>query len=124
MSKKKEVSQKDIKNEELDVNGNPIDPNREYIGNRVKVPMASPNSSIYKTPAITVIKGKSKSSQEKKKAKLLEFLSRAPISFDEEQKSCCQFILQENWRTLSELDSSMGSDETAKTERREYKTAL
>ena len=29
---------KDIKTEELDVNGNPIDPNREYIGNKVKVP--------------------------------------------------------------------------------------
>ena len=52
MSKKKELSQKDIKNEELDVNGNPIDPNREYIGNKIKIPMASPNSSIYKTPSI------------------------------------------------------------------------
>ena len=84
MSKKKKQQSKDINVEELDVNGNPIDPNREYIGNKFKVPMASPNSSIYKTPAIIVIKGKSKSSQKKKKAKLLKFLSRAPISFDEE----------------------------------------
>ena len=84
MSKKKELSQKDIKNEELDVNGNPIDPNREYIGNRVKVPMASPNSSIYKTPSIIVLKGKSITSDERRKAKFLEFLSRAPFSFNEE----------------------------------------
>ena len=35
--------------EELDINGNPIDPNRKYIGNKVKILMASPNSSIYKT---------------------------------------------------------------------------
>ena len=27
------------KKEELDCNGNPIDPKREYIGNKVKVPM-------------------------------------------------------------------------------------
>ena len=84
MSKKKEVSQKDIKNEELDVNGNPIDPNREYIGNKFKVPMASPNSSIYKTPSIIVLKGKSITSDEKRKAKFLKFLSRAPFSFNEE----------------------------------------
>ena len=84
MSKNKKKHSNETKGEELDINGNPIDPNREYIGNRVKVPMASPNSSIYKTPAIIVFRGKSKSSQEKKKAKFLEFLSRAPISFDEE----------------------------------------
>ena len=84
MSKKKEVYQKDIKGEELDVNGNPIDPNKEYIGNKVKVPMASPNSSIYKTPTTIILKGKLITSDKKKKAKLLEFLSRAPISFDSE----------------------------------------
>ena len=84
MSKKKKQQLKNIKGKELDVNSNPIDPNREYIGNRVKVPMASPNSSIYKTPSIIVLKGKSITSDEKRKAKFLEFLSRAPISFDEE----------------------------------------
>ena len=46
--------------------------------------MASPNSSIYKTPSIIVLKGKSIMSDEKRKAKFLEFLSRAPFSFNEE----------------------------------------
>ena len=84
MSKKKKQHSKGIKGEELDINGNPIDPNREYIGNRVKVPMASPNSSIYKTPTTIILKGKPITSDKNKKAKLLEFLSRAPISFDSE----------------------------------------
>ena len=84
MSKDKKQHSNDIKGEELDVNGNPIDPNREYIGNKIKVPMASPNSSIYKTSATIVLKGKPITSDGKKKAKLLEFLSRAPISFDDE----------------------------------------
>ena len=42
---------------ELDVNGNPIDPNREYIGTRIKVPMLSPNASIYKNSAIIIMRG-------------------------------------------------------------------
>ena len=52
--KNKKQQSKDIKGEELDVNGNPIDPNREYIGNKVKVPMLSPNSSIYKKSAVII----------------------------------------------------------------------
>ena len=84
MSKNKKKHSNETKGEELDINGNPIDPNREYIGNRVKVPMASPNSSIYKTPSIIVLKGKSITSDERRKAKFLEFLSRAPFSFNEE----------------------------------------
>ena len=84
MSKNKKQHSNDIKGEELDINGNPIDPNREYIGNKIKVPMASPNSSIYKTSATIVLKGKPITSDKKKKAKLLEFISRAPISFDSE----------------------------------------
>ena len=68
--------------EELDINGNPIDPDREYIGDKVKVPMASPNSSIYQRSATIILRSKSIASQNKKKENLLEFLSRAPISFD------------------------------------------
>ena len=83
MSKNKKKHSNETKGEELDINGNPIDPNREYIGNKVKVPMVSPNCSIYKTPAIIILKGKSVISEDKKKAKFLEFMSRAPISFDE-----------------------------------------
>ena len=69
--------------EELDCNGEPIDPSREYIGNKVKVPMASPNSSIYKTSSTIILRGKPITDKQKKEAKLFEFLRRAPISFDE-----------------------------------------
>ena len=82
MSKKKKQHSKGIKGEELDINGNPIDPNRKYIGNKVKIPMASPNSSIYKTSSTIILRGKPITEERNKKAKLLEFLSRAPISFD------------------------------------------
>ena len=44
----------------------------------------SPNASIYKKSATIILKGKPKTNEEKKKEKLLEFLSRAPISFEEE----------------------------------------
>ena len=67
---------------ELDCNGNPIDPKREYIGNKVKVPMASPNSSIYKTSSTIILRGNRKNDKQKKASKLHDFLSRAPISFD------------------------------------------
>ena len=81
MSKdKKQSSNKNKDKEELDINGNPIDPKREYIGNKVKVPMASPNSSIYKTSATILLRGKPIIEKQKKGEK---FLSRAPISFDE-----------------------------------------
>ena len=66
----------------LDCNGDPIDPNREYIGDKIKVPMASPNSSIYKTPATIIMRGKLKNDKQQKESKFLDFLSRAPISFD------------------------------------------
>ena len=85
MKDRNEIKKVDDKNkrEELDCNGNPIDPKREYIGNKVKIPMASPNSSIYKTSATIIIGGKPNTEKKKKEAKFLEFLSRAPISFDE-----------------------------------------
>ena len=83
MSKdKKQTPNKDNNKEELDINGNPIDPNRKYIGNKVKIPMASPNSSIYKTSSTIILRGKPITEERNKKAKLLEFLSRAPISFE------------------------------------------
>ena len=84
MSKEKKQSlNKNNDKEELDINGNPIDPNRKYIGNKVKVPMASPNHPIYKTSATIILRGKPITEKQKKEAKFLEFLSRAPISFDE-----------------------------------------
>ena len=72
------------KKEELDCNGNPIDPKRKYIGNKVKVPMASPNHPIYKTSATIILRGKPITEKQKKVAKFLKFLSRAPISFNDE----------------------------------------
>ena len=85
MSKEKKQSlNKNNDKEELDINGNPIDPNRKYIGNKVKVPLASPNHPIYKTSATIILRGKPITEKQKKKAKFLEFLSRAPISFNDE----------------------------------------
>ena len=84
MSKdKKQFSNKNKDKEELDINGNPIDPKRKYIGNKVKIPMASPNHPVYKTSATIILRGKPITEKQKKEAKFLEFLSRAPISFNE-----------------------------------------
>ncbi len=84
MSKdKKQLSNMNKDKEELDINGNTIDPKRKYIGNKVKIPMASPNSSIYKTSSTIILRGKPITEKQKKEAKFLEFLSRAPISFDD-----------------------------------------
>ena len=82
MSKEKKQSpNKNNDKEELDINGNPIDPKRKYIGNKVKIPMASPNHPVYKTSATIILRGKPVTEKQKKEAKFLEFLSRAPISF-------------------------------------------
>ena len=85
MSKEKKQSLNNNNDkEELDINGNPIDPNRKYIGNKVKIPMASPNASIYKNSATIILRGKPITEKQKKEARLLEFLSRAPISFNDD----------------------------------------
>ena len=55
---------------ELDINGDPIDPNKKYIGEKIKVPMASPSSSIYKNSATIIFKGKPTSTEDKKKRKV------------------------------------------------------
>ena len=71
MSKKKKVSQKDTDRKYLEINGK-------------RIRFLSPKASIYKYSSIIILKGKSSSMLAKKKRKLLEFLSRAPISFEEE----------------------------------------
>ena len=83
-NEKKQSLNKNNDKEELDINGNPIDPNRKYIGNKVKIPMASPNHPIYKTSATIIMRGKPITEKQKKEAKFLECLSRAPISFNDE----------------------------------------
>ena len=80
---KKQSSNENKDKEELDINGNSIDPKGKYIVNKIKIPMASPNSSIYKTSSTIILRGKPINEKQKKEAKFLEFLSRAPISFDE-----------------------------------------
>jgi hypothetical protein len=69
---------------ELDINGNPIDPKRKYIGDKVKIPMTSPNHPVYKTSATIILRGKPITEKQKKEEKFLEFLSRASISFNED----------------------------------------
>ena len=81
MSKeKKQFPNKNKDKEELDINGNPIDPKRKYIGSKVKIPMASPDDPVYKTSATIILRGKPITEKQKKEARFLEFLSRAPIS--------------------------------------------
>jgi len=87
MSKdKKQSTNKNNDKEELDYFGNPIGPNRKYIGNKVKIPMASPNHPVYKEGATIILRGKPITEKQKKEAKFLEFLSRAPISFDDREE--------------------------------------
>ena len=84
MSKeKKQLLIKSNHKEDLDINGNPIDPKRKYIGDKVKIPMASPNHPVYKTSATIILRGKTKTEKQKKEAKFIEFINRAPISFVE-----------------------------------------
>ena len=82
------ISDKGKSNEPLDCNGNPIDPNKEYIGDKFKVPMLSPDSSFYKNNSTIILFGRPQKTkvQEKPKTKFEEFLNRAPISFGNEDE--------------------------------------
>ena len=74
MSKdKKQLPYKNKDEEELDWNGNPIDPKKEYIGNKVKIPMASPNSSIYKTSSTIILRGSQQLKNKRRKPSFLSF---------------------------------------------------
>ncbi len=53
------------------------------IKNNDTIQFLSPNASIYKNSATIIIKGKPIDKKKSKETKLLEFLSRAPISFGE-----------------------------------------
>ena len=54
------------------------------VVNGKKIPFASPNASIYQNSATIILRGRPITEKQKKEAKFLEFLSRAPVSFDEE----------------------------------------
>ena len=71
--KKKENKSKKIKNH-LEVNGK-------------KIRFLSPNSSIYKNDSTIIIFGRRRTEPDgKPKSKFEEFISRAPISFDNEEE--------------------------------------
>ena len=71
--KKKENKSKKRKNH-IEINGK-------------KIRFASPDSSIYKNDStIILFGGRHNKSEEKPKSKFEEFLSRAPISFDNEEE--------------------------------------
>jgi len=74
--------------EPLDINGNPIDPKRKYLGKKTKVPFLSADSDFYKNNSTIILFG-GRGKQEPKqtpKSKFEEFLSRAPISFNDEEE--------------------------------------
>ena len=54
------------------------------IKNNDRIQFISPSASIYKNSATIILRGKPITEKQKKKAKFLEFLSRAPISFDDD----------------------------------------
>ena len=70
MSKKKKSLNKDINKKHIKLNGK-------------RIRFLSPDSSIYDTSSTIILRGKPITEKQKKEAKFLEFLSRAPISFDE-----------------------------------------
>ena len=53
------------------------------IKNEDTIQFLSPSASIYKNSATIILKGKPITEKQKKEVKFLEFLSRAPISFDD-----------------------------------------
>ena len=70
MSKKKKSLKKDTNKKHI-----------KLTGKRIR--FLSPDSSIYDTSATIILRGKPITEKQKKEAKFLEFLNRAPISFDE-----------------------------------------
>ena len=86
-TKKKTLNKVD-KSEPLDINGNPIDPKRKYLGKKTKVPFLSADSEFYKNNATIILFGRKLSQEPKQtaKSKFEEFLSRTPISFDNEEE--------------------------------------
>ena len=55
------------------------------IKNNDTIQFISPNASIYQNSATIILRGKPITEEQKKKAKFLEFLGRAPISFSEDE---------------------------------------
>ena len=56
--------------------------NKKDILKKLNIKQASSDCSAYKNSATIILRGKPITAQNKKESKFLEFLSRAPISFD------------------------------------------
>ena len=90
-TEKKQIRTKAINIEDdkspLDINGKPIDPKGRYIGKKIKMPVASPDCSLYNNDATIILFGKTLKSRRNNasRKKFEEFLKRAPISFGEEE---------------------------------------
>ena len=57
------------------------------VKNNDRIQFISPSASIYQSSATIILKGKPITEKQKKMAKLIEFLSRAPISFGKGDES-------------------------------------
>ena len=57
------------------------------VKNNDRIQFISPSASIYQSSATIILKGKPITEKQKKMTKLIEFLSRAPISFDKGDES-------------------------------------
>ena len=70
------------------INGNPIYTKSKYLGKKIKIPIAGPDCSLYKNNSTIILFGRKLSQEPKQtaKSKFEEFLSRAPISFDNEDE--------------------------------------
>ena len=83
----KQTTSKVSSKEPLDINGNPIDPKRKYLGKKTKVPFLSADSDFYKNNSTIILFGRrNNKTEEKPKSKFEDFLSRAPISFENEEE--------------------------------------
>ena len=80
---KNQTSSKISNSEPLDINGNPIDPKRKYLGKKFKIPIASPDCLLYKEHSTIILFGRKLEQMPKQKlrSKFEEFLRKAPISF-------------------------------------------
>ena len=84
----KQTSSKVSSKETLDINGNTIDPKKKYLGKKTKVPFLPADSEFYKNNATIILFGRKLNQEPKQtpKSKFEEFLSRAPISFNDEEE--------------------------------------
>ena len=59
--------------------------NKKEILKKLNIKQASSDCSVYKNSATIMLRGKPVTAQDKKEAKFLDFLSRASISFEDDE---------------------------------------